>query len=236
MWRIRDTVKERPELWPTDPGDAIRVQQQLREKVDRADRFGPVRRLAAIDGHYGADGQSAWAAVALFSWPDLVLEQSVLLMRPLRIPYIPGLLSFREAPAMLDALSMLRSPPDLLMVDGHGIAHPRRLGIAAHVGVLTDLPSIGVGKSLLCGRYQEPENEKGSWSPLVHWRETVGAALRTRTGVSPVFVSTGHRVSLPSAIDIVLEATGRWRLPEPIRAADTLSRMHGSPWEQTSPD
>lgn len=216
-----------PELWPTDPEAAIPVQRRLAQQVERRDRLGEVRLVAALDGHYGADGETTWAAAVLMSLPGPELEASALASMPTRLPYIPGYLSFREAPAMLAALSMLPAKPDLLLVDGHGIAHPRRLGVASHVGVLADLPAIGVGKSRLTGRYEEPGPERGDWSPLVHRRETVGAVLRTRARVSPVFVSTGHRVDLPTAIRLVLDLTSKYRLPDPIRAADALSRLHG---------
>jgi deoxyribonuclease V len=216
-----------PELWPTDPEAAIPVQRRLAQQVERRDRLGEVRLVAAVDGHYGAEGETTWAAAVLMSLPGPELEASALASMPTRLPYIPGYLSFREAPAMLAALSLLPARPDLLLVDGHGIAHPRRLGVASHVGVLADLPTIGVGKSRLTGRYEEPGPERGDWSPLVHRRETVGAVLRTRARVSPVFISTGHRVDLPTAIRLVLDLTSKYRLPDPIRAADALSRLHG---------
>lgn len=216
-----------PELWPTDPAAAIPVQRRLALQVERQDRLGEVRLVAAVDGHYGADGETTWAAAVLMSLPDGEVEASALASMPTRLPYVPGYLSFREAPAMLEALSLLPRRPDLLLVDGHGIAHPRRLGVASHVGVLADLPTIGVGKSRLTGRYEEPGPERGDWTPLVHRRETVGAVLRTRARVSPVFISTGHRVDLPTAIRLVLDLTSKYRLPDPIRAADALSRLHG---------
>lgn len=216
-----------PELWPTDPAAAVPVQRRLAQQVERRDRLGEVRLVAAVDGHYGTDGRTTWAAAVLMSLPGPEMEASTLASMPTRLPYIPGYLSFREAPAMLEAVSLLPARPDLLLVDGHGIAHPRRLGVASHVGVLADLPTIGVAKSRLTGRFEEPGPERGDWTPLVHRRETVGAVLRTRARVSPVFVSTGHRVDLPTAIRLVLALTSKYRLPDPIRAADALSRLHG---------
>lgn len=139
-------------------------------------------------------------------------------------PYVPGLLSFREAPASLDALERLGTEIDLLLVDGHGVAHPRRFGLACHLGVLADLPSIGVAKSRLVGRHEEPAEERGSREALVDGDEVVGAVVRTRAGVRPVFVSVGHRVGLETAVELVLRCAPRYRLPEPIRQADRLSR------------
>ena len=222
---MQDTLD--PALWPTTPEAARPVQIELARKVEREDRLGEVRLLAALDGHYAADGDTTWAAAVLVRMPEMELVRSALASRPTRLPYIPGFLSFREAPSMLDALALLGTRPDLLLVDGHGTAHPRRLGIACHVGVLADLPTIGVGKSRLVGRFEEPGPVKGDWSPLLHRRETIGAVLRTREKVNPVFVSTGHRVGLETAVGLVLSLTGRFRLPEPIRWADALSRLHG---------
>jgi deoxyribonuclease V len=215
-----------PELWPVEPEPARAVQERLRRMVEREDRFGEIRRVAALDAHYAADQSLTWAAAVLLDAADMTLMRSALVAKPTRIPYIPGFLSFREAPAMLDALGMLGERPDLLVVDGHGTAHPRRLGIACHVGVLADLPTIGVGKSILCGRFEMPGEARGDRSPLVHRREIVGTALRTRDRVSPVFVSTGHRVSQESAVRLIMGMLGRFRLPEPTRIADAVSRMH----------
>lgn len=219
-----------PEAAPLSEQDARRIQDELRGRVVRADRLGPVRRVAAVDAHYSANQEVTWAAVALVGANDLELRESVLACRPTSFPYIPGFLSFREAPVMLDALACLSVRPDLLLVDGQGIAHPRRFGLACHVGVLADLPTIGVAKSLLAGRYLEPGPERGDWTPLIHRGEVVGAALRTRKGTRPVFVSVGHRVALETAIDHVMRCTPRFRLSEPIRLADRLSRMHGNEW------
>lgn len=185
-----------------------------------------MRRLAAADAHYAPAEGLTWAAVVSLSFPDLELQESVLACRPTDFPYVPGLLSFREAPAMLDALGLLSSPPDLLLVDGQGIAHPRRLGLASHVGLLADIPTIGAAKSRLVGVYEEPGSERGAWSPMRHRGEVVGAALRTRPATQPMFISIGHRVGLETAIDYVLRCTPRFRLPEPIRLADRLSRAH----------
>lgn len=210
--------------WPASPAEARQLQEQLRRKVVAEDRFGRVRRVAGLDAHYGAD--RVWAAAVAMTLPDLATVAGGQASRRLAFPYLPGLLSFREAPAMLDALRRLPEPPDLVLVDGQGLAHPRRFGLACHIGVLADMPTIGVAKSHLIGRYDEPGRERGAWSPLRDGDDVIGAVLRTRRGVRPLFVSIGHRISLETAIDYVLRCTGRFRLPEPIRAADRLSRQH----------
>ena len=210
--------------WTRSVAQARLLQEQLHRLVVTDDRLGEVRRVAGVDAHYGA-GQ-VWAAVVVMSFPDLAVVESALVHRAITFPYVPSLLSFREAPATLEALHRLSKKPDLLLVDGQGLAHPRRFGLACHVGVLSDTPTIGVAKSRLVGTYQEPGIKRGAWSPLVDRGETIGAALRTRDAVRPLFVSVGHRVSLKTAIKFVLHCAGRYRLPEPLRAADRLSRQH----------
>lgn len=214
-----------PADWPTTVETARELQRRLREQVIRTGTVADPRWIAGVDVHMASD-ELAWAAVAMVDASELELVGSVLAAAPAKFPYVPGFLSFREIPALLRALSQLDREPDLVMVDGQGIAHPRRLGIAAHLGVIIDVPTIGVAKSRLFGRYQEPGEAQGSWSPLTARAETIGAVLRTRTGVRPLFVSTGHRIDLDRAIALVLATTTRYRLPEPTRLADKLSRMH----------
>jgi deoxyribonuclease V len=206
--------------------EARRLQSTLRAGVLVEDRLGPVRHAAGLDAHYGE--AHVWGAAVLMGIPDMAVLESALARRRLSFPYVPGLLSFREAPALLAALQHLATRPDLLLVDGHGVSHPRRFGLACHIGILADVPTIGVAKSRLVGTYEEPGVERGAWSPLVDRGETVGAVVRTRRAVRPVFVSVGHRVCLATAIDLALRCSGRFRLPEPIRAADRLSRGHRS--------
>jgi deoxyribonuclease V len=153
----------------------------------------------------------------------LQLQEHALARRPTTFPYIPGFLSFREIPAVLDALEQVKATPDLILCDGQGIAHPRRFGLACHLGVLVDLPTIGVAKSLLVGKHEDLPEEKGNWRYLRHRGEIVGVVLRSRTGVKPVYVSSGHRISLPTAIDYVLRCTPKYRLPETTRWADRLA-------------
>ena len=222
---------ELPPDWPGSIAEARALQERLRARVVR--EGGPLRprRIAGIDVHFSADrgdGQPGltWAAIALVEAASLELVESVLAVRPTSFPYVPGYLSFREIPAVLAALSVLQHPPDLLMVDGQGIAHPRRIGIAAHLGVLVDLPTIGVAKSRLVGRHETPAEARGSWTPLLDKGETIGAVLRTKDGVQPLYVSIGHKLGLEQAIDLTLAAATRYRLPEPTRLADRISRMH----------
>ncbi|MGA2843279.1 MAG: deoxyribonuclease V [Steroidobacteraceae bacterium] len=219
---MRRQTLEQP--WPRSLAEARLLQERLRGQVVTEDQLSPVQRVAGVDAHYDVD--RLWAAIVVMTFADLVIVESALINRPLAFPYLPGLLSFREAPAILDVLHRLSDKPDLLLVDGQGLAHPRRFGLACHVGVLGDVPTIGVAKSRLVGTYQEPGIERGAWSELTNRGETIGAVLRTRSAVRPVFVSIGHRISLKTAIDLVLRCTGHFRLPEPIRAADALSRQH----------
>ena len=199
---------------------AIALQQRLRGRVERRDRIGRVRRIAGID--VSIHNGRARAAVVVMNPALEVLETSTAEVRA-TFPYIPGLLAFRELPAITRAYRALERKPELVVVDGHGFAHPRRFGIACHVGVEFDVASIGCGKSLFVGEHAPPAPRRGSWTKLRHRGETVGAALRTRDGVRPVYVSTGHRVSLATAIRWILRLSPRYRLPEPIRAADALA-------------
>jgi deoxyribonuclease V len=209
--------------WDITPRDAVALQRQLCSLVERADRLGAVQRVAGVDVGYEAGNTITRAAVAVLRFPELTLEHHAIARLPTTFPYVPGLLSFREIPAVLKALAQLPQLPDLLLCDGQGIAHPRRLGIAAHLGVLTGLPAIGVAKSRLVGTHEDLPLEKGGWVPLRDHDEVIGAVLRTRSGVAPLYISTGHRVSLETAIHYVLACTTRYRLPEPTRWAHRLA-------------
>lgn len=211
--------------WDLTPAEAIAVQKRLAGRVERGDRLGPIARVAGVDVAYDKRRGEAQAAVAVFTFPDLDLVETALAVAPLTFPYVPGLLSFRELPAVLAALAALRAPPDLLVVDGHGLAHPRRFGIACHLGVYLDIPTIGVAKSRLVGAHAEPGPTRGDATPLVDKDETIGAVVRTRAGVRPVYVSIGHRVSLGTAVRLALAGVTRFRLPETTRAADRLSKV-----------
>ena len=209
--------------WPLTAEDAIAIQNQLRPQVITEDQLGDVQYVAGVDLGFEEDGAISRAAVAVLSFPDLQLQEKAIAKRPTTFPYIPGFLSFREIPAILDALETVSITPDLIVCDGQGIAHPRRLGIACHLGVLIDIPTIGAAKSLLVGKHDEVPVEKGSWQPLRYRGEVVGAVVRSRTGVKPLYVSPGHRISLPTAIDYVLRCTTKYRLPETTRWADKLA-------------
>ena len=211
--------------WPTTPAAARALQEALAGRVVGEDRLDPVRHVAGVDVAFAEGGATTVGAVAVLSYPGLELLDRAQARRRTRFPYVPGLLSFREIPAILAALRKLRITPDLLLCDGQGFAHPRRFGLASHLGILVDTPSIGVAKSRLIGRHAEPEPDRGSWAPLYDGDEMIGAVLRTRTRTRPVYVSVGHRISLPSAIAYVLSCAPRYRLPETTRMADRLS--HG---------
>jgi deoxyribonuclease V len=211
--------------WDLEPKQAVALQEALAAAVERVDRFGPVRRVAGIDVGFEDAGRLTRAAVVVLDFPSLVPLEQVVARLPTRFPYVPGLLSFREAPAVLEALSRLAQAPDLILYDGQGIAHPRRFGVASHVGLLADLPSIGVAKTRLIGNHVEPAQVRGAWAALADRGETIGAVLRTRAGARPVFVSIGHRIGLDSAIAWVMACTTRFRLPETTRRAHRLASL-----------
>jgi deoxyribonuclease V len=179
-----------------------------------------VRIVAGVDASYK---DVARAAVVALSFPALEVLETAVAVRAIPFPYVPGLLSFREAPAVLDALAKLRARPDVLIFDGQGLAHPRRLGLASHLGVYLDLPSVGCAKSRLVGRYEEPGPATGDRAPLVDRGEVVGVALRTKPRTKPLFVSVGHKIDLETAVALVLACLRGYRLPEPTRLADRLA-------------
>lgn len=213
-------------LWPTTTAEARAVQDDLARRVIAEDDGAEVRWVAGLDVHYAPRRGLAWAAAVAIDAATLELVASALACAPLAFPYVPGLLSFREAPAALAALALLRPRPDLVLVDGQGRAHPRRFGLACHIGVLADLPTIGVAKSRLLGDHAAPPETAGSWVPLRDREEVIGAVVRTRAATKPLFVSIGHRISLGRAIDWTIRLCAGRRLPEPIRLADRLSRVH----------
>ena len=209
--------------WEVTPAEAERIQERLRHAVLCRDDFAQVTSIAGVDVGFVHGGAVAVAAIALLGFPDLDLRAHALACRELAFPYIPGLLAFRLAPAVLAAWAQLPEPPDLLVCHGHGLAHPRRFGLACHLGLWTGVAAIGVAESVLVGRHDPPGVERGSWTPLIDRGETVGAAVRTRRGVRPVYVSPGHRIGLESAIRYVLASATGYRIPEPIRRARALA-------------
>ena len=208
--------------WPKTVAAARSIQERLRHEVIKKDILAKPQRVAGVDVGFEQGGTVTRAAVAVLDFPDLTLREHAIVRRKTRFPYVPGYLSFREAPAILAALKKLREKPDLLLCDGQGLAHPRRFGLACHLGVLADIPSIGVAKSRLIGDHDRLLESKGAWAPLLVDGERIGAVLRTRTGVRPLYISIGHRISLRTAIKYVLLCTTKYRLPETTRHAHRL--------------
>ncbi len=205
--------------WNLSPTEAIALQYEWRSHLILTDQLSVVRRVAGVDVGFEANGTITRAAVVVLCYPELEVLETAIARRPTTFPYRPGLLSFRELPAVLDALEQVRATPDLLLCDGQGIAHPRRFGIASHLGLLVDIPSIGVAKTRLWGTHDSPSNERGSWTPLRTSGEIIGAVLRTRPHVKPLYISPGHRISLETAVAYVMGCCTRYRLPETTRHA-----------------
>jgi deoxyribonuclease V len=204
--------------WDVTPAEALRLQEALCGQVIRENRLGNVRTVAGLD--VAVESGVTRAAVVVLTYPGLEVLEIARAERPVTFPYIPGLLAFREAPAVLAACAALRVEPDLFLFDGHGLAHPRRMGLACHMGLCLDRPAIGCAKSRLCGEHDALPPDAGAWTPLRDGSETIGAAVRTREGGRPVYVSVGHKVDLETAIRWVLAASGRvHRLPEPCHQA-----------------
>jgi deoxyribonuclease V len=233
----------RTHSWGVSTTRARAIQEELRAHWEGHDRLGKIRTVAGLDASFiltGPQGLNipvnprlllrkanrAIGCVVLYRYPEMQEIARATAVLPLKFPYIPGLLSFREIPVLLAALSELKTLPDLLFCDGQGYAHPRRVGIASHLGILLDRPTIGCAKSVLIGTHDPLRQKAGSWTPLIDAKangERIGAAVRSRTGVQPVFVSAGHRISLSSAIQWTLRVTDGLRIPRPIRDADRLA-------------
>ncbi|MBW7877799.1 MAG: deoxyribonuclease V [Anaerolineae bacterium] len=209
--------------WPASTAEAKAIQLALASRVD----FDSPLDLASVETVAGVDvsvrNRQSTAAVVVMRRSDFTVLDTAVARIPTPFPYVPGLLSFREIPVILLAWDTLKIQPDVALVDGMGRIHPRQIGLACHLGLWIDRPTVGVGKSHLLGDYQPPGVERGEWSPLVYKDEMLGAVLRTRAGVKPVYVSSGHRVDLDSALALVMACTTRYRLPEPIRAAHVLA-------------
>lgn len=210
--------------WDLTPREAMRLQEKLRERVVLEDRFHPIHFVAGADLAFDPGTEVAFAGVIVYRFPGLEEVERRMARRRLRFPYVPGLLSFREGPALLAAFARLRTEPDLILIDGHGRAHPRLFGIACHIGVLLDKPTIGCAKSLLVGEHDEPGVAPGAATPLVFQGQRVGAVLRTRENVKPIYVTPGHRVSVPSAVELVRQCLDGFRIPKPTREADHYVR------------
>lgn len=203
--------------WHVTTKEARHLQDKLRNKLIQQDQFTEIRTIAGVD--VGHRNDIALASVVVLNYPNLQIVDGVVAESRVNFPYIPGYLSFREIPPLLVAFARLQTEPDLIIVDGQGIAHPRRFGLACHLGLILDIPTIGCAKSRLCGEYIEPDKEKGSFSHIIDNDEIIGMALRTRTNVSVVYISIGHRISLDSAQKITLSCCPKYRLPETTRFA-----------------
>ena len=208
------------------PADAIKLQKDLAAEVSRTGEIPHPSMVAGVDISVNRWAKTGTAAVVVLTYPELELVEVKVITDSLTFPYVPGLLSFREAPLILAACEELATAPDLLMVDGQGIAHPRRIGLASHLGLFLDIPTVGCAKSRLCGSHDEPGNERGSYAELTDDGEVIGAVVRTRTGVKPVYVSIGHKIDLESAIAMTLRCCRGYRLPESTRLAHMAAGGH----------
>lgn len=209
-------------IWPKIIDDARNMQERDKSRV----LTGPLQKepefIAGVDAAFSED--RVFAAACLYRYPELTVLEQAAAVKQMVFPYVPGYLFFREGPAIIAALGKLKRKPDVILLDGQGIAHPRGIGSASHLGVLLDIPTIGCAKTRLVGEYQDPGERKGDWTELQCNGRTVGAVLRTRDRVQPLFLSPGHWIDLPDAIRIALDCVGRYRIPEPLRCADMLSR------------
>ena len=203
--------------WNVTPKEARQLQNELRSRVVQNDQFEKIQTVAGVD--IGLKDNKALASVVVLNFSDLQVVDGVIAESRVTFPYIPGLLSFREIPPLLAAFTHLNTVPDLVIVDGQGIAHPRRFGLASHLGLILNIPTIGCAKSKLCGNYKEPDTERGAYTHLYEKDEIIGVALRTRANVSVVYVSIGHKVSLDSARELTLASCKGYRLPETTRYA-----------------
>jgi deoxyribonuclease V len=219
--------------WDLSIPDAIALQKELAGKVDTRTPLVDCQLVAGADISYNLRSPVFYAAVVVLRTADWSIVEKQEVVRESPFPYVPGLLSFREGPALLEAFARIESQVDAVMIDGHGIAHPRRIGIASHIGLLLDLPTIGCAKSLLVGKYKEPRAKRGSLAPLVEKDDVIGGIVRTRDQVKPVFVSVGHKIDQASAVRLVLRSARGYRIPEPTRQAhlhvNALRRLGRAP-------
>ncbi len=210
--------------WDISESEAIALQKDLASKVIRTDQFEPIGLIAGVDVAYSKVSNTLVAGVVVIDAASGEILETVVIQDQEQFPYIPGLFSFRELPPVIKAFEQLASTPQLVVCDGQGLAHPRRFGLACHLGVLFNIPTIGCGKTRLLGEEAEPDETRGSFTHLVDNEEVIGATLRTQTGVKPIYVSIGHRISLATACDWVLKLASKYRLPETTRQADQVVR------------
>lgn len=211
--------------WNLSEDEAIKLQQELAHKVVEEDQLDEINLVAGVDVAYGKDGNRLVAAVVVLDVNTLGVVESVTIEDGVKFPYVPGLFSFRELPPIARAFAELKHTPDLIVCDGQGLAHPRRFGLACHLGVIFDRPTIGCAKARLLGEHESPSAERGAFVPLYDKGEIVGGVLRTQDGVNPIYVSVGHRVSLETACAWVLKLSPKYRLPETTRQADQAVRV-----------
>ncbi|CUS96514.1 endonuclease V [Candidatus Kryptobacter tengchongensis] len=226
--------------WDVSPEEAIKIQNEMRNLVKIENLQSQIRYIAGADISFDKGSNTVYAGIVVLKFPELVEVDRSLLITEVNFPYIPGLLSFRESPALIKAWEKIKIIPDVVIIDGQGIAHPRRFGIASHFGVLIDKPTIGCAKSLLVGKYKEPDEKAGSYSYLYDSGEIIGVALRTRDNVQPVFVSIGHKITLDESIEIIMQSIRGYRIPEPTRQAhmlvNALRRGEIKPGTRTKPE
>ena len=213
--------------WQVTPAEAVALQQQLRSQIRIQPLTKTPKTIAGCDISFNKFEETVYAGIVVLDLETLETIEEAGVVSTATFPYVPGLLSFREIPSLLEAWAKLKTEPDVVMFDGHGIAHPRRIGIASHAGLFLNVPTFGCGKSVLVGKYDEPAPERGSWSPMKHYGEVIGAALRTKNKVNPVYVSPGHLIDLETAITLTLQCDGGrrgygYRLPEPTRRTHNL--------------
>jgi deoxyribonuclease V len=208
--------------WSLTPREAVELQKSLRDRVRVEPLKKRVETVAGADISFNKFDPTIYTGIVVLRLPSLEVVEEVGIVSETKFPYVPGLLSFRESPSVLEAWAKLKTEPDAVMFDGQGIAHPRRVGIASHVGLIINRPTLGCAKSVLVGRFEEPGEERGSWSPMIDKGETIGAALRTKTRVQPIYVSPGHLIDLAGAIELTLRCDGGYRQPEPTRRAHLL--------------
>jgi deoxyribonuclease V len=204
------------------PREAVELQKSLRARVRLAPLERAVETIAGADISFNKFSPVVYAGIVVLRLPSLEVVEEVCVVSETRFPYVPGLLSFRESPSVLEAWSKLKTEPDAVMFDGQGLAHPRRIGIACHVGLMIQRPTLGCAKSVLVGKFAEPCAERGCWAEMIDKNEVVGAALRTKTKVQPIYVSPGHLIDLAGAIELTLQCDGGYRQPEPTRRAHLL--------------
>lgn len=212
--------------WNICEMEAIKIQQELAQKVIKEDSFNQIHYVAGVDVAYSKTNDKLIAAIVILETDMLKLVESVVIEDTVQFPYIPGLFSFRELPPIIKAFEKIKTTPQLVVCDGQGLAHPRRFGLACHLGILYDIPTIGCGKTKLLGNYKELEQHRGAQSPLIDNYEIIGNVLRTQNNINPIFVSIGHRISLTTACQWILKLSPKYRLPETTRLADQLVKKN----------